>query len=212
MTQKSNKRLSPADRKQQLLEVAVQIFAEKGIGEARHADIAKTASVSVATTFVYFPTREALVDHVLAYLEDYLIKLLDWSPFVDQPLPVILESLARRALERAKTHPYHIKLMLAWSAHFGEAIRPKYLAFLDKELDRMTLLLRQAATVGAAQDQNPLDKEGDDRDGDDRDGARLLNGVIYVMMQMALDDEPPEKIKRFTARSIQMIVASQPQG
>lgn len=200
MASKIAKRLSPAERKHQLLEVAVKIFAEKGIGEARHADVAKAASVSVATTFVYFPTRDALVDDVLAYLEDYLINLLDWSPFMKQPLPNILESLARRALERAETHPHHIKLMLAWSAHFGQSIRCKYIAFLDRELDRLSELLGQPASDHAMSDYEIADN---------RDGARLLNGVIYVMMQMALDGEAREKVERFTTRSIQMIVASQ---
>ncbi len=42
-------RLSPLKRKQQLMEIALEVFARRGIGRGGHADIAEIAQVSVAT-------------------------------------------------------------------------------------------------------------------------------------------------------------------
>ncbi len=58
-------RLSPQKRKLQLMEIALEVFATRGIGRGGHADIAEIAQVSVATVFNYFPTREDLVDDSL---------------------------------------------------------------------------------------------------------------------------------------------------
>ena len=59
------RRLNPAARRAQLLACAMQVFARRGLGAARHAEVAATAGMSVATVFVYFPTRELLVKAVL---------------------------------------------------------------------------------------------------------------------------------------------------
>lgn len=61
-------RLSPQKRKLQLMEIALEVFAKRGIGRGGHADIAEIAQVSVATVFNYFPTREDLVDEVLNHV------------------------------------------------------------------------------------------------------------------------------------------------
>lgn len=42
-------RLSPQKRKLQLMEIALEVFAKRGIGRGGHADIAEIAQVSVAT-------------------------------------------------------------------------------------------------------------------------------------------------------------------
>ncbi|EMQ43494.1 hemagglutinin/protease regulatory protein [Vibrio cholerae O1 str. NHCC-006C] len=47
------------------MEIALEVFAKRGIGRGGHADIAQ---VSVATVFNYFPTREDLVDDVLNFV------------------------------------------------------------------------------------------------------------------------------------------------
>ena len=59
------RRLPPEERRAQLLEIAIDVFAERGLGAARHAEIAERAGVAVSTVFAYFETREALVDAVL---------------------------------------------------------------------------------------------------------------------------------------------------
>ena len=56
------KRLSPEERRVQLPETAMDVFAKMGIERAGHGDIAKRADVSTPTVFNYFPTRALLVE------------------------------------------------------------------------------------------------------------------------------------------------------
>src|SRR5262245_6016768 len=59
-------RMAPEDRRDQLLECAVQVFARRGLGRGGHAEVAEQARVAVATVFAYFKTREDLQVAVLA--------------------------------------------------------------------------------------------------------------------------------------------------
>lgn len=48
-----------------IVEVAFRQFAEKGLMAARTLDIARAAGIAHGTVFVHFPTREALLIHVI---------------------------------------------------------------------------------------------------------------------------------------------------
>jgi AcrR family transcriptional regulator/predicted DNA-binding transcriptional regulator AlpA len=49
-----------ADRKQQIIEKAVEVFARKGYHNTRINDIAKAIGVGHSTFYLYFPTKEAM--------------------------------------------------------------------------------------------------------------------------------------------------------
>lgn len=48
-------RLSPQKRKLQLMEIALEVFAKRGIGRGGHADIAEIAQVSVGNSVQLLP-------------------------------------------------------------------------------------------------------------------------------------------------------------
>ncbi len=188
----NQKRMSPDARRQQLLDMAVEVFAEKGIGEARHADIARLAGVSVGTTFVYFPTREALVQDVLSYVGDKLMGLLDGASGSDMPLEDLLMVLSERVLAMTESHTDIMRLWLSWSTHFGPDIRASYLNFLNEDLTRVTAILHRGAGPEA---------------GVGRDDARILVSMTQALVQMKFDGEDPAKLTRFTQHAIDMLMA-----
>lgn len=54
-------RRRPAERGQEILTAAMELFAEKGFGPTRIVDIARRAGVSHGTVGLYYPTKEALL-------------------------------------------------------------------------------------------------------------------------------------------------------
>ena len=52
------KRLPPEQRKAQLLETALEVFARRGFGRAGHAEIAEAAGVAVSPAGAVAPGRE----------------------------------------------------------------------------------------------------------------------------------------------------------
>src|SRR3954470_23055957 len=55
----------PEERPAQILEAALDVFAERGLGAARLEDIAKRAGLSKGTIYLYFPNKEALFREVI---------------------------------------------------------------------------------------------------------------------------------------------------
>lgn len=51
---------APGDRKQQIMEKAVEVFARKGYHNTRINDIARAVGVGHSTFYLYFPTKEAM--------------------------------------------------------------------------------------------------------------------------------------------------------
>src|SRR5436309_13810343 len=73
---------SPEDRRQEILDSAMRVFAEKGVSKATVADIAEAAGVAKGTVYLYFGSKE----HLLGALRDR---------FVDELLEHVSDLLAR---------------------------------------------------------------------------------------------------------------------
>ncbi len=55
----------PEERPRQILEAALEVFADRGLSAARLEDIAKRAGVSKGTIYLYFPNKEELFREVV---------------------------------------------------------------------------------------------------------------------------------------------------
>src|SRR4051794_38341119 len=58
-------RRQPEARPTQIVDAALEVFAEHGLAAARIEDIAKRAGLSKGTIYLYFPTKEALFREVI---------------------------------------------------------------------------------------------------------------------------------------------------
>jgi len=188
----TRKRLSPDERRQQLLEVAIDLFAEKGLGEAKHADIARRAGISTAAVFVYFPTREALLASVVDEIGRFFLALFDDVEPQKGGAPEILKYLAGQTLKVDESHRNYVRVWLGWSTRFDDEMRARYLEFQDKLLSRLSEVL------WACEDN--ISKEN-------RDDARILLSTSHALSMMKLDGEPEEKLQRFTEHAIDVVLA-----
>jgi len=188
----ARKRLNPEARKQQLLEAAIDLFAEQGIGEAKHADIARRVGVSTAAIFVYFPTREALMAEVVDEIGRFFLALFDTVKPQKGGAAEILHYLARKTLDAEASHPSYLRVLLGWSTRFDETMRSKYLEFQEQLLSKISEILWTHSGIPAQ---------------DNRDDARILLSASNALGQMKLDGEPEEKLIRFTQHTIDVVLA-----
>ncbi len=134
------RRLAPEERKRLLLNDAVEVFANRGIGRGGHTEIAEMSGVSVATVFNYFNTREDLVEAVLDEVE---ARFLDLAEEIysqgDAPLEAVSNHM-KAFMNLCETEPAYIKVWLEWSCSIREGIWARYIDFQNKLL---TMIAKQ---------------------------------------------------------------------
>ncbi len=121
-------RLSPQKRKLQLMEIALEVFAKRGIGRGGHADIAEIAQVSVATVFNYFPTREDLVDDVLTHVVHQFSNFLADNIDIDAYIKDNLYQLAHEMNHLVFADCHWLKVWFEWSASTREEVWPLFIS------------------------------------------------------------------------------------
>ncbi|SJL85357.1 LuxR/HapR/OpaR family quorum-sensing transcriptional regulator [Vibrio palustris] len=121
-------RLSPQKRKHQLMEIALEVFAKRGIGRGGHADIAEIAQVSVATVFNYFPTREDLVDDVLTFVVRQFSNFLTDNIDLDLHARQNLKNIADGIVDLAIDDCHWLKVWFEWSASTREEVWPLFVS------------------------------------------------------------------------------------
>src|SRR5882672_1941137 len=104
--------LDKAERRALLLRCAMRVFARRGLGSARHAEIARAARVSVPTVFYYFPTRKVLVSAVLEEVARFFTEMAETIHGKGGPAPELMLEHLRAFAEVVDTHPAHTRILL----------------------------------------------------------------------------------------------------
>lgn len=171
ITKKRRLRMSPARRKQQLLDYSMEVFAKRGLGRAGHADIAEISNVSVATIFNYFPTRDALVEQVLIEVEQRFSSLLEEClGDENKPLDARLVCISYYLINAVLTHQAWIKIWFEWSMSVRDQLWPQFIKSNGKNLSKICDAFEQAIQNG----EIITEKSPDDL-------ARLLQGICYII-------------------------------
>ena len=179
------RRLDPSERRPQLLQCAIRVFARRGLGGAHHAEISREARVSIPTVFFYFPTREVLVmavlDEVARFLTDMTVRIHSGGG----PAPQIVLAHAKAFADSVETHPDYARVWLDWSTAIREGIWPHYLEFQERIVAIIADTIRRWRLEHAM-----IDEEAED-------DARLIVGSAHMIAQMKFTRCPADKVDRF---------------
>lgn len=170
----------------QLLAIAIRIFARRGIGAGRHAEIAAEADVAVPTVFSYFPSREELVLAVLGEVDRFLIELVARVADHHQSASDKLLAIVRAFADCVESHPDHIKVWLNWSTAVREDVWPLYEDFQNRVTDAFSAIVRDG------QANRELDP-----DVDPETAAYLVVGSGQMIAQMKFTKRDPASIHRY---------------
>jgi TetR/AcrR family hemagglutinin/protease transcriptional regulator len=186
-------RLPPAERRAQLVGSALRVFARRGLGAARHADVAAEARVSLPAVFVYFPTREALRDAVLDRVERHYLAML-WGVADDGSARATLLAVARAFAASVDAEPDVARVWLNWSTAMRDELWPRHVRFQRRVLGRLTRLIRRGQRDGSV-----------DRRVVPEDAARLMYAAAYAVLQMKLTGCPATRLGRFLRSAVDAV-------
>lgn len=191
----TRRRLPPEERRAQLLEIAIDVFADRGLGAARHAEIAERAGVAVSTVFVYFETREALVDAVLDAVADFFLEAAERIHGQDKSCVAILREVGDAFVDFLESHRSHALVWLEWGSAVREDVWPRYRAFTE----RIVAITRRTLERGK--------REGSVApDADTESLARLFASSSQSIARLALSDVDPETVARFQETVLRAVI------
>jgi len=182
----ARRRLRPEERRAELLAIAIDVFAEKGIGGARHAEIAARAGVAVSTVFVYFPSREQLVDDVLDAIAEFFLGLLESHHAQEKPAALLLREVGDSFLDVLHSHRNHVLVWLEWGSAVREDVWPKYRAFTEHAVG----FTRRTIERGQREGVVPADADTESL-------ARLFASSSQSIARLQLGDVEPDTVRRF---------------
>ncbi|MGH2699048.1 MAG: TetR/AcrR family transcriptional regulator [Actinomycetota bacterium] len=165
------------ERRQEILQAAAQVIAERGLCETRIADVAKQAGASAALVMYYFESKDRLLTEALTFSEDrfYLeaFNRLTTLPSASDQLGHLIESSIP---PEADDWPLWIEL---WSRGLRDPEAAKKRSALDRRW-RWTIadIVRSGQRTG----------EFGDVDADDF-ALRLASLIDGLALQVVLEDE-----------------------
>jgi TetR/AcrR family hemagglutinin/protease transcriptional regulator len=192
------RRLDPAERRPQLLQCAIRVFARRGLGGAHHAEIAREARVSVPTVFFYFPTREALVMAVLDEVARFLTEMTVTIHSGGGPAPQIVLAHAKAFADSVDTHTDYARVWLDWSTAIREEIWPHYLEFQERIVAIIANTIRRWRL-----ERGITDDEAED-------DARLIVGSAHMIAQLKFTRCPADKVDHFLRTLVRSTLGAAP--
>jgi AcrR family transcriptional regulator len=176
----------PETRRQEILDAALAVFAEKGFSAARMEDIARHAGITKGTPYLYFKSKEEIfkslvedalgprVSELAQVAQDFEGSSADLVRVVLRGIGVFLRSSNRAVLP---------KIIIAETGNFPELAR----FYRDHVTNRMLAIFEGIITRGIAR--------GEFRQIDPRHGGRLVFvPVMFTAIWLAsfgtLDSEP----------------------
>jgi TetR/AcrR family hemagglutinin/protease transcriptional regulator len=191
-------RLDPAERRPQLLQCAIRVFARRGLGGAHHAEIAREARVSVPTVFFYFPTREALVMAVLDEVARFLTEMTVTIHSGGGPAPQIVLTHAQAFADSVDTHTDYARVWLDWSTAIREEIWPHYLEFQERIVAIIANTIRRWRLEHGITDDEA------------EDDARLIVGSAHMIAQLKFTRCPADKVDHFLRTLVRSTLGAAP--
>ena len=153
------------------------------------------------TVFVYFPTRAALVDAVLAEVARFYIALAEQVHASRRPAPEVVTAHAMAFARSIDDHPDYASVLLNWSSAVRTEHWPRYRAMET----RVVALL--ARTLARGQRQGSVARVITATD-----AARIIYGAAYLLAQQKLSGQPQAASSRFFDAVVHVLMSSLTRG
>lgn len=141
----------PPDRRQEILEAALRVFAEKGYTAATNADIARAAGVTAAALYYYFPSKADLFRAAVTERQSLLLPALHelTEQLMEIPPHIVLPNLIQTAMQFL-THertqalirvvltegPRNSELAAIWEGQVVGTVSSIFLRYLEHQMDQ----------------------------------------------------------------------------
>lgn len=190
-------RMAPEERRKQLIDCAVKAFAQRGILDTTHADVARIAKVAIPTVFHYFSTIEILRAEVIKEVRRYLLEgfVLSRSK-VDISASQRIEDMLHAFRKAVDDQPDYALIWLEWSGHTRGELWQLYTEFYHDTVKALRNLIAEGRKDDSV--SKKLDAG---------DGARILLGTAHAIAHMRLCGSSQETARKTVHSLVNLYIA-----
>lgn len=124
-------------RRQQILDAAARVISDRGLGDARVADIASAASTSTGLILYYFGSKDQLLAEALAAAEDrFYLHIFRSISALDDPRQQLVELVAGSSPDTPRAHEGVDAEWRLWVELWARALHDPDVARRRAALDR----------------------------------------------------------------------------
>ncbi len=190
-------RMSPERRRVQLLECAILVFAEKGILNATHADVAKFAGVANPTVFHYFPTIEKLQEEVIREVRRFLLDGFVLSrAHINASASDRIEDMLSSFAQSISSNPEYITIWLEWSGLTRGFLWEMYLEFYRDTVKALRSLILEGRKDNSISERI-----------DASDGARVVLSMAHAVAHMHFSGSSAKTMKKTIHSLVSIYIA-----
>lgn len=122
------------DRREQIIDAAMRVFAQKGFARASNRDVAREAGITTGLIYYYFASKEDLLKAALEERSPVQIMTQVTPEMLEQPPEMLLPLLLRRVLSLVEGEQFLsiIRVMLPEVLHGTTEIAPIMLGFFQR--------------------------------------------------------------------------------
>jgi AcrR family transcriptional regulator len=136
-------------RREELLQIAAELFATRGFRRTTVRDIADAAGILSGSLYHHFDSKESMVDELLRTFQEELFGRYEEILASDADARTKLEQTVRVSFEAIDRHPAEVAIFQNEAAQLGQSERFAYLAERNRQSrDVWMTLLREGVESG----------------------------------------------------------------
>ena len=138
------------DRREQIIDAAMRVFAQKGFKGATNRDLAHEAGITTGLIYYYFKSKEDLLRAALEERSPVQVMAHITPEMLEQPPDVLLPLLIMRVLNRVESEQFVsvIRVLLPEVLHGSAEVAPIALSFFQRVIAFLSNYLKIQATRG----------------------------------------------------------------
>jgi AcrR family transcriptional regulator len=144
--------VSKADRRRQILDAAVRVFAAKGFVQCRVSDIAEEAGVAYGLVYHYFGSKDEVLDTLFLERWDVMVELIGDIDKQQIPARDKLYAIAAFIVDSYRHDPDLMKVIIVEVTRAANSFGQTHLDVIRKAYGRISDIVASGQTAGEFKD------------------------------------------------------------
>ena len=140
--------MAAADRRRQILDAAVRVFARQGFHTCRVADIADEAGVAYGLVYHYFRSKEEVLDTLFTERWDILLQVIRDTDAEDWPPRDKLRAIAAFILDSYRHDPDLMKVIVVEVTRAANSFGRTHLPEIRRAYDSIAKIVADGQEAG----------------------------------------------------------------